>query len=40
LFHRKYNTPETALFLQHLWEMNELDLAPYASRQPLSYPTA
>jgi glycosyltransferase involved in cell wall biosynthesis len=40
LFHHKYNTPETELFLKYLWEMNDLSVPQYASKQPLLYPTA
>jgi glycosyltransferase involved in cell wall biosynthesis len=40
LFHHKYNTPETALFLRYLWEMNDLNLSEYATSPLLSYPTA
>ena len=29
LFHCKYNTPETKLFLEHLWEMNDLHVPQY-----------
>lgn len=40
LFHHKYNTPETALFLQYLWEMNDVNPSQYASLPRLAYRTA